>query len=114
MRYRCLVILPLLWLAGVALAQDAAVGAPPLKLALQPAPAATVQYRGSASVPNGRAEGRFKFKDAQPSEAMPQPRGIPGQPAWMEPAPVMGTGKMDANGRPPVDCQRTPMDRQCH
>jgi hypothetical protein len=114
MRYRCLVILPLLSLAGAAWAQDAATGTQPRQLVLQPASARSVHYRDSAGVPHDRADGTFKFKPTRPEmEAETQPPGIPGQAPWMQHAPVMGVGRMDADGRPPVDCQRTPMDRQC-
>jgi hypothetical protein len=116
MRYRCLIILLLLSLAGAAWAQDAATGTQPrpLVLQMQPASAHSVHYRDSAGVPHDRADGTFKFKPTRPEmEAETQPPGIPGQAPWMQHAPVMGAGRMDADGRPPVDCQRTPMDRQC-
>jgi len=115
MRYRRFVVLPLLLLACGAFAQDAAPAAngSPHELALRPAPASSVHYRDGRDVPRARTDGVFKFKDSRPEEVATAPQGIPGQPAWMRTAPVMGAGRMDANGRPPVDCQRTPMDRQC-
>lgn len=114
MRYRPFVFVPLLLLAGAVLAQSAS---PPATgsshpLTLQPAPASSVHYRDNHDVTHAHAEGVFKFKPSR-SETTEASQGIPGQPAWMRPAAVMGAGKMDANGRPPVDCQRTPMDRQC-
>jgi hypothetical protein len=115
MRYRRFVVLPLLLLACGVFAQDAApvASGSPHGLALQSASASSVHYRDGRDMPRARADGVFKFKDSRAEKAAAPPQGIPGQPAWLRPAPVMGAGKMDANGRPPVDCQRTPMDRQC-
>lgn len=41
------------------------------------------------------------------------PRGtVP--PSPMDQAAVMGTGRAWSDGRPPLDCARTPMDARCH
>lgn len=115
MQYRRFAILPLLLLlACSALAQNAATvaGVHSHKLTLQPVAASVVHYRASRDLPRTGVRGAFKFKHDRAETAV-APQGIPGQPAWMRPAAVMGAGRMDANGRPPVDCQRTPMDRQC-
>lgn len=118
MRYRPLVFVSLLSLAGAVLAQDASppAGGSPRQLVLQPAPASSAPYHAGRTVSRAPADGVFKFRHDRSeteTETAAAPPGIPGQPAWMRPAPVMGAGRMDANGRPPVDCARTPMDRQC-
>lgn len=41
------------------------------------------------------------------------PRGtLP--PSPMDQAAVMGSGRAWSDGRPPLDCARTPMDARCH
>lgn len=35
-------------------------------------------------------------------------------PSPMDEAAVMGTGRAWSDGRPPLDCARTPMDARCH
>ncbi len=35
-------------------------------------------------------------------------------PSPMDQAAVMGTGRAWSDGRPPLDCARTPMDARCH
>jgi hypothetical protein len=103
----------LLALSFSVLAQHAASGGDRAsRLDLQPAPASSVHYRDRAQGARAGHSVRFKFKSTTQDTQAPPP-GIPGQPSWMRPAPVMGAGKVGPDGRPPVDCQRTPMDRQC-
>jgi len=107
MRYRLLVAVPLL-LSVTAMAQSA----PPSPansghpLALQPAPASSVAYRDSASASVGHDANRFKFKQDESQTTPPPP--VHTNP-MQGPATVVGP-----DGRPSVDCQRTPMDSQCH
>jgi len=114
MRYRRFVVLPLLLLACGAFAQDAAPAAKslPHELVLQPVSSSSVHYRDNSDVPRAHAKSVFKFKQSE-AETQTPPASIPGQPTWMRAAPLRGRGMMSADGRPPIDCQRTPMDRQC-
>ena len=110
---RLLLAVSLLALSCGVLAQHVSSGgdrAP--RLDLQPVPASSVHYRDSAQGVRASNEVRFKFKSTTQDMPAPPP-SIPGQASWMRPAPVMGAGKIGPDGRPPVDCQRTPMDRQC-
>jgi hypothetical protein len=108
------VILPLLLLAAGAFAQSAAPDARVQShtLVLQPVSSSSVHYRDNRDVTHAHAKSVFKFKQPE-AETQTPPQSIPGQPTWMRAAPLRGRGKMGADGRPPIDCQRTPMDRQC-
>jgi len=115
MPYRSLsLFVPCCLLSLAAMAQDAAPAgkAQALKLDLEPASAASAAYRDHASAQREGGDSPFKFKQRASAQDMPPP-GIPGQTRWQQKAPLAGRGQIGPDGRPPIDCERTPMDHQC-
>ncbi len=90
-----------------------AQAAPPvLKLSgawiVAPTAISPAEYHEGWRFAAGPAEGPFRFSSGR--------RRVPGMtpPSPMDQAAVMGTGRAWSDGRPPLDCARTPMDAYCH
>jgi hypothetical protein len=110
MHYRGSVFLAAWLLAGAAAAQavPAASAAGVHWTLQQPAPD-TVDYRRRAPLVTEAVESPFRFRD--PNEG--GPLNVP-PPSAMDRAAVMGAERAWSDGRPPLDCARTPMDAACH
>lgn len=74
----------------------------------QPAPG-TVTYRHGSPWVAEAAASPFRFRDPDENGPLHVP-----PPSAMDRAAVMGAERAWTNGRPPLDCARTPMDAACH
>ena len=112
MRYRPSVFFTTLLMAATAMAQ-APVPAPASlseTWAWQPAAASSASYPDRTPTVTAAAGNRFKFRDRRQDQDGPlsQP-----PPSAMDKTAVMGGDRPWLDGRPPVDCARTPMDPTC-
>lgn len=108
MRYRSLLMASTWLLATAAMAQTS----PPTQSdswTMPPAPASSASYRGHSPTEPAPTASHFKFKDRNQGGPLNQP-----PPGANDKAAVMGTDRAWQNGRPPVDCAQTPMDKACH
>lgn len=69
----------------------------------------TIDYRRGTSIIANPSDSPFRFRD--PNEG--SPLNVP-PPSAMDRAAVMGIERAWTDGRPPLDCARTPMDAACH
>ncbi|WP_139350837.1 hypothetical protein [Rhodanobacter sp. C01] len=78
--------------------------------AWQPVAASSAGYRDQAPTAVAASGDHFKFKDRRQDQDGPlsQP-----PPSAMDRTAVMGGDRPWLDGRPPVDCVRTPMDPTC-
>jgi hypothetical protein len=109
MRYRLVVLLPVLWLAAVATAQTvpAPATADHLRLTLPPGMTPLPTDKTTVGAGNRRAI-HFRFDAGKRSDLLQRP-----PPRPMDQAVVMGKQRPWLAGKPPVNCAFTPMDPLC-
>ena len=112
MRYRRSVFFMTLLMAATTMAQTPApvLSSRSESWVSQPAAASSASYHDRAPTMTAAAGEHFKFRDHRQDRDGPlsQP-----PPSAMDKTAVMGSDRPWLDGRPPVDCARTPMDPTC-
>ena len=112
MRYRRSAFLVTLLMAATAVAQTSAPASSGRNESWtwQPASASSASYSDRAPTVASAGGGHFKFSDSRQDRNGPSSQP---PPSAMDKAAVMGGDRPWLDGRPPVDCARTPMDPTC-